>query len=251
MSQPQKPPFWYRFLHPIRDTATSISPFENSSSIPEIKIITENDLKIESILLEEFRFRGEFLKQIASDITNTYNLYFIFIGIAISGIGVIYQLAGGIHNNLQSLEVLSFLLLGMASSLFFIRFVALIRNRWRERACMDTIRAYYIKHLQSQIPDISHVFRISMDSTSHYNYGRGLVSIFTMIDSLCFAAATFVFTELWLSIRSGSLLFLPSDFRPYIFGLLVGGIVLFFHILYFRLALYKFVQILQEKALSV
>ena len=115
MSQ-QKPPFWYRFLRPLRDTPTPISSLLDSSTIPEIKIITENDLKIEQILMEEFRFRGECLKQVASDITSTFNLFFLFIGISISGIGVIYQLAGGIRNNLQTIEALIFLILGVTST---------------------------------------------------------------------------------------------------------------------------------------
>src|SRR5438067_545737 len=100
MSQ-HKPPFWYRLLRPLRDTSSPISPLVDSSTIPEVKIITENDLKIEHILIEEFRFRGECIKQIASDVTSTFNLFFLFIGISISGLGVMYQLAGDIHNNLQ------------------------------------------------------------------------------------------------------------------------------------------------------
>ena len=88
MPQPQRPPFWNRFLRPLRDTTTSISSPADSSTIPEIKIITENDLKIEQILIEEFRYRGESVKQTMSDITNTFNLFFIFLGISFSGLSV-------------------------------------------------------------------------------------------------------------------------------------------------------------------
>jgi len=77
MSISQKQPFWYRFLRPLRDTPTPISTLVDGNPIPEIKIITENDLKIEHILMEEFRFRGECIKQVASDITSTFNLYFL------------------------------------------------------------------------------------------------------------------------------------------------------------------------------
>jgi len=245
MSQ-QKPPFWYRFLRPLRDTPTPISSLLDSSTIPEIKIITENDLKIEQILMEEFRFRGECLKQVASDITSTFNLFFLFIGISISGIGVIYQLAGGIRNNLQTIEALIFLILGVTSSLFFVRFAALIRSHSRNTACMDVIRAYYIKHLHSQIPDISNVFRISMVNTDYYNSRTILYFTFGVADSLCFAGAVFVFAELLLGIRSNTLLFLPSDLRPYIFGLLIGAIVLLTHIQLTRITVYRYQKELQE-----
>lgn len=201
--------------------------------------------------MEEFRYRGESLKQISSDITSTYNLYFIFIGVSISGLGVIYQLAGGIHNNLQPLEIITLLLLGIASFFFFIRFVALIRNRWRERVCMDVIRAYYIKQLQSQIPDISFVFRVSMDSASHYSYSTLLFSAFAVTDSLCFAGVAFVFIESWIGIKSVPLLFLPSDPRPYIIGLLVGAIVLLCHVLFLRLTLVKYLRMLLEERVKV
>ena len=213
MSQ-QKPSFWYRFLRPLQNTSPPNSSFVDSNTISEIKIITENDLKIEQILIEEFRFRGEGLKQVASDITSTFNLYFIFIGISISGLGVIYQLAGGIRDNLQSLEALIFFILGLASSLFFVRFITLIRSYSRHRTCMDVIRAYYIKHLHSQIPDISSVFHLPMTHTEYYNFRTILYFTFGLADSLCFAAAVFLFAELRLGIRSNTILFLPSDLRP-------------------------------------
>ena len=241
-----KSPFWYRFLRPLPDTTTSISLLGDNSIIPEIKIITENDLKIEQILIEEFRFRGECIKQIASDVTNTFNLYFLFIGISISGLGVIYQLTGGIRSNLQTSEALIFLILGVASSLFFVRFITLIRSHTRHKTCMDVVRAYYIKQLHSQIPDISNVFRISMDNTDYYNYRSILYSLFAVADSLCFAVAIFVFAELWFGIRSNTLLFLPSDFRPYIFGLLIGAIVLLIHILFIRIIVYPYPKNIQE-----
>jgi hypothetical protein len=247
MTQPHKKPFWYRFLLPIHDTPYSIAPPDEKNIIPEIKILTENDLKIETILMEEFKYRGETLKQIASDITSTYNLYFIFIGVSISGLGVIYQLAGETHNNLQTVEIVTLLFLGIASFFFLLRFRTLMRSRWRDRVCMDIIRAYYIKHLQGQIPDISHVFRVSMDSVINYSYSTTLFSTFAVIGSLCFGGAAFIITESLIGINSKSLLSLPSDPLPYIIGLLVVGVVLFSQFLILRLTLLRYFNKLQEE----
>src|SRR5205085_30866 len=99
----------------------------------------------------------------------------------------------------------------------------------------------------SQFPDISNVFLISMDSADYYSYSSILFSIFAVVDSLGFAGAVFVSVELWLGIKSASLLFLPSDLRPYVIGLLVGVIVLLSHILFLRLTLFKYAKMLQEK----
>jgi hypothetical protein len=230
----------------MRDTSTPISSLEDSKAIPEIKVITENDLKIEHILIEEFRFRGEYIKQVASDVTSTFNLYFIFIGISVSGLGLIYQVAGGIGNNLQTIEALILLILGVTSSLFFLRFVALMRNHSRQKACMDVVREYYIKHLRNQIPDISNIFRVSMVNIDYYHFRQILFFAFGVADSLFLAGAVFVFVELWLGIRSNVYLFFPSDIRPYIFALLIGVIVLPSHILFTRSTVYRYQQELQD-----
>src|SRR5947209_7732215 len=126
MTQPQKQPFWYRLLHPSKNNGASVSSFQNINSLPEIKIITENDLKIESILIEEFRFRGDFLKQILNDVTSTFNLYFLFIGVSISGISITYQLISNTPTYLPLLAILSFFALGTGNTLFFVRFISLV-----------------------------------------------------------------------------------------------------------------------------
>src|SRR2546421_4204549 len=109
MSQQKKPPAWYRFLHPsTHDAISSLAP-QNLNNLTEVKIITENDLKIETILMEEFRFRGDFLKHISVNITSTFNVYFLFLGISISGISVIYQLTDKTLSSLEVLATLSFI----------------------------------------------------------------------------------------------------------------------------------------------
>src|SRR5438105_15451377 len=120
MSHQQKQPFWYRFLRSSNNTDSSLSTLHDSNHLSEIKIITENNLKIESILMEEFRFRGDFLKQILNDTTSTFNLYFLFLGISISGISITYQLIVKTPTYLQLLAILSFIALGIGNTLFFV-----------------------------------------------------------------------------------------------------------------------------------
>lgn len=248
MSQ-QKPRFWYRFLRPLRDTTIPISSHVDSGTLPEIKIITENDLKLEHIIMKEFKYRGECLKQVTSDFTSTLNLYFLFFGISFSGIGILYQLTGGLpgglQTNLQIIEILIFLALGITSSLFFVRFIALVHINMRHKACMNAIRKYYIKHLQSEISDIGYVFRISLDDGVYMKYRMILFTVFAFVDSLCFAGAAFVFAETRLGIRSNTVLYLPSDLRLYIFGLLISAIVFLTHIIFIRITVFRYQKQLQ------
>src|SRR5713226_8575295 len=187
MPQQQKQPFWHRFLHSSNNPDTSLSATQNLNDLLAVKIITENDLKIESILMEEFRFRGDFLKQIMNDVTSTFNLYFLFLGISISGISVTYQLTAKTFTSLEILAILSFVIFGIGNTLFFIRFTALVHNYLRHKAALNDIREYYIKHLESQISDIRNVFRISLGYSFHGAYFAILYSIFAVLDSLCFA----------------------------------------------------------------
>lgn len=219
-----------RFLH-----LRIVAPYQKSRSIQK------NDLNIETILIEEFKFRGESLKQVSSEFATTLNLYLIFIGVSASGFGFIYQLSGT-HDYLQIIEIMAFLALGITSFGFFMKMIQLIHYSVRDKACMDLIREYYIKQLQSQMPDISTVFRISLDNSEFKHFRSIIYSIFAFAASLCFAGAAFVFTELWLHINSVSsfpLLPLPSDVRPYIIGLLVGTIPLLSQLVFLRITLYK------------
>lgn len=248
MSQQQKQPFWYRFLRPSNNTDSSLSTFQNLNNLTEVKIITENDLKVETILMEEFRFRGDCLKQILNDITNSFNLYFLFLGISISGIGVVYQLANKTLSYVQILAIMSLVIFGIGNTLFFIRFISLGHIYERHKAVMNVIRGYYIVHLQSQIPDIRQVFRVPQEYSLPATYAVLLLSILAAIDFLCFVGAAFILTELWLNINNGSIFSFPTDSRPYVFGLLIGLPFLFLHVVFYKFTLGKHQKTFRELA---
>jgi hypothetical protein len=245
MSQ-QNQPFWYKFLHPSNNTGPSLSTLQNLNDSIEVKITTENDLRIENILIEEFKFRGDFLKQVSNDATSTFNLYFLFLGISISGISVTYQLSVKTPGYLQVLAILSLIVFGIGNSLFFVRFISLVHIYERHKAVMNVIREYYITYLQIQLPDIRSVFRISLEYSIPITYGLLLFSIFAIVDSLCFAVAAFLLTELRLHTNYGSLLSLPSFSLPYIIALLTCILVLALHFLSYRFTLYRHLKKIQE-----
>ncbi len=235
--QQQKQPFWYRFLHRSDNANTLPSVHENLGSLTKIKIITENDLKIESLLMEEFRFRGDFLKQILSDTTSTFNLYFLFLGISISGISIIYQLGNKTLTYQQLMVIMSSIIFGIGNTLFFIRFISLVHNYQRHKAVLNDIREYYIKHLQNQIPDIGNVFRTSLRYSFGMIYASIVFLVFAVLDSLCFAVAAFVLTELRLHFNALSPFPNFSDSLSYIIALLTGVLLLLFHALFYRFTL--------------
>lgn len=247
MSQQQKQPFWYRFLRLSKNKKSPLSTFQNLNNLTEVKIITENDLKVETILMEEFKFRGDCIKQILSDITNTFNLYFLFLGVSISGIGVLYQLANKTLSFIQILVIMSLIIFGIGNTLFFIRFISLGHIYMRHRAVMNVIRGYYVVHLQSQIRDIRKVFGAPQEYGSPpATYGVLLLSILAAIDFLCFSAAAFILTELWLNINNGTFLSFPIDPRPYVIGLLIGSPALVLHVVFYKFTLGKHQKIFRE-----
>jgi hypothetical protein len=239
MSQQKKQPAWYRFLHPSSHDIGSPTTHQNANVLTELKIITENDLKIESILMEEFRFKGDFLKQVSSDATSTFNLYFLSLGISISGISVLYNLVDKSLSYVQVLSILFCIVFGISNSLFFVRFISIVHAYERHKAVMNSIREYYIKHLQTQMPDVRSALYIPLAYSVPFIYSFLLFSLFAMLDSLCFAGAVFVLTEFWLNIHLSTLLSPPSDFRPYIIAVLIFIFALISHILFYKFTLYN------------
>jgi hypothetical protein len=246
MSQQKKQSAWYRFFHPSNRDSSSSPSLQSLNTLSEVKIITENDLKIESILLEEFRFRGDFLKQVSNDATSTFNLYFLFLGISISGISVLYNLVDKTISSLQILTIFLAFVFGIGNTLFFVRFISIIHVYERHKAVMNVIREYYIKYLQSQIPDVRNVFRIPLEYSVPIVYALLLFSYFAILDSLCFAGAIFVLTEFWLRIKFQTFLLFPTDLRPYFNALLVFILALVSHILFYNLILFKNIKKMQS-----
>src|SRR5258708_30653536 len=102
---------------------------------------------------------------------------------------------------------------------------------------MNVIREYYVKTLQSQIPDISIVFRTPREYGLPSTYAFLLFSVFVILDSLCFAGAAFVLTEFRLSIDNGSALSFPFVSRPSIIAAFICFLVLILHILFYTFTL--------------
>src|SRR5437764_4249247 len=114
---------------------------QNGGNFSEVKIITENDLKKETILIEEFRFRGESLKQAASDITSTLNQYFLLISISITAVGVMSQMASPRQIDIQLVVPIAIISFGCVNFLFFVRFIHLVHIHIRHKQPMDQIRS--------------------------------------------------------------------------------------------------------------
>ena len=99
---------------------------------------------------------------------------------------------------------------------------------------MNDIREYYVKHLENQISDIRNVFRMSLGYSFHRAYFAILYTVFNVLDSLCFAGAAFVLTELLLHINIVSSISYFSDPLSYITSLLIVLLVIFLHFQFYR-----------------
>jgi len=237
----KKRPLSFSIFGRLRKAVTILlTTSSDNNDSTEIKSIPTSNFKIERLLIEEYKFRGNCLIQLLHDFTGTFNLYFVLLGISISGLGVTYQFIGNIRIYLEQIIVIVLIVLGIANFLFFVRFISLVNIYLRNKTCMNIIREYYIKHFQNELPDIRTAFRLSMDYSASYKFRFILYSVLAIVDGVCFAGAAFLSVELWLHINNGSLLPLPSDVRPYIIALVVSIVVLLFHVLFSRLTLHEY-----------
>jgi hypothetical protein len=239
MSQKQKRSLIFRILSKLTKATTSPNQSQDNSISKEVKNDTVGNYNIEKLLIEEFRYRGNYSLQIVQAFTNSFNLYFVLLGISVSGLGITFQLIGKTQSFLEPLILLMFIIFGIANFLFFVWFITLVNVYIRNKTCMNMIREHYIKKNQNQISDINYSLQFSMNYGATFKYRFILYSVLTLADSLCFAGAAFISAEIWLHINNGSLYPLPSDLRPYFFALIVILIVPILHILFYRFTIYE------------
>jgi len=203
----------------------------------------DGQLRLETMLMEEYNYAGVTAYQAMEDRARTFNLYLLLIGVLASGLGVVYQLGDGLQTYTPWL---TFGLLFIAGALGVVFFVQLIRLRQAHRdslITMNLIKAHYIKMFTPQYDKLENVFHWRLETIpSDERIGSITFMIgFTvaLLDSLCLAAAAFFLY---------TILFVPSglakiDSASLTIGALVavGALLLvaLFQIAFYRRALSK------------
>jgi ADP-ribose pyrophosphatase len=202
----------------------------------------DGQLRLETMLMEEFNYAGVSAYQAFEDRARMFNLYLLLIGVLASGLGALYQL-GGVQ---AFTPYLTFALLFIAGSLGVVFFVQLIRLRQAHRdslVTMNVIKAHYIRMFAPQYQNLPNVFHWRLETIpSDERVGSVTFLVnFTVafLDSLCLAAAVFF---------AYIIVFVPVDLAKIdrdslTIGLLAAGIALvlaaIFQVLYYRRAFDK------------
>ncbi len=210
-------------------------------------------LNIENMLLEEFNYASLTAYQAMEDRARVSSLYYLLLGALASGLLAIYQL-GGSHTSSHPLVVAVLVLAGIMSITFFEKILRL-RSAYRESLiCMNVIKEFYIKQFQRQMPQIEHAFRWRLKTIPP---GERISSVTFAISSLIAFMGSFCFAAAVLIGISPDIITNPTSvgLQTYVIPLLVFGIVLLIHVLYYRRALSKRKEAAllekQEKEISV
>jgi len=203
----------------------------------------DGQLRLETMLMEEFNYASVTAYQAFEDRARMFNLYLLLIGVLASGLGALYQLGGGIQ---AFTPALTFGLLFIAGSLGIVFFVQLIRLRQAHRdslVTMNVIKAHYIRMFAPQYQNLPNVFHWRLETIpSDERVGSVTFLVnFTVafLDSLCLAAAVFF---------AYTILFVPAglekiDSESLTIGLLAAGIAMVLianlQVLYYRSAFDK------------
>jgi hypothetical protein len=206
------------------------------------------DLKLDSILIEEYKYASARLLQTLQDRAGTFNLYFLLVGIAASSLGVFYQLGGITKEYSQTLVFILFVALGLLHGFFIGHLMVLEAAHHEYTVKMNAIKNFYAHQFQQQIPTIKQLLftDVNVNSPLSFNYSLQPTNlhvclVLSLISCLCFACAAFIGTEIWLHIDAGKLLPLTSDASPYIGGVVIGIITLVLNVIYyFKSAVFRY-----------
>ncbi|HLX55544.1 MAG TPA: hypothetical protein VKR83_00825 [Ktedonobacteraceae bacterium] len=212
----------------------------------------DTTLRIENMLLEEFNYVALTAYQAMEDRARVSNLYYVLLGSLVSGLAIIYQFSEGTRTYSQTLLALLLVAMSILSLTFFEKFIRL-RQAYRESLiCMNMIKEFYIRQFQQQMPEIEQAFRWRLKTIpAGERFGSVtfiMSNLIALVGSVCLALATFMFMEPGLLFNHESILPLPA-----LIALMVFGVLLLLHILYYRRTLSKHSEaaILEKQAKEI
>src|SRR5258707_3368944 len=206
------------------NTSQIIPHVDNGSKATFNNVSDNADINVNDIIFEEYKHSKERKSQIMQERTNTINIYIILLGIAVSGFGLSYSL--NINLKFYSAFFLGLILiaLGIAHIFFFVRFIIWAIYKYEDAIIMSKIRDFYSRKLQPKNPEVSNMLHIRntfYSSQSSLSFDGIVLCAFAFNGSVCLGAFIFIMIELVFHINNGEIFPLPSDIRPYLFGVIV------------------------------
>ena len=197
----------------------------------------DDSLKVENILIEEYKFISTYLFQILQDRTNSLNIYFVLMGAFATGLGITYQIIGSASQYFPLVMIVFLIFVGIVHVFFFGRFVYMEVAYQANFVRINAIRGFYVEHFQQKIPGIGDILYPTAKMKSLLGFrpsNNPVCAAFAVVAGSCFAGAVFTISELLFHVYRGGLLLLPLDARPYVIGLVVLVAVLVMHFYLYR-----------------
>lgn len=118
------------------------------------------ELKAESILLEEFSYAGVSAYQAREDSAALVNIYLLATGAFATGLGVMANTnVGAARPTVSIVAIAALVIFALLSFGFFARFLGLEQEYREGLMAMGVIKEYYIQRLRRTAPDIELAFR--------------------------------------------------------------------------------------------
>lgn len=144
-------------------------PFERSApALRESADSPSQELKAESILLEEFSYAGVSAYQAREDSAALINIYLLATGALATGLGVMANSnVGPMRPTISVIAIAALTIFAILSFAFFARFLGLEQEYREGILAMGVIKEYYIQRLRRAAPDIELAFRWRLRRRPH------------------------------------------------------------------------------------
>ncbi len=121
---------------------------------------SSQELKAESILIEEFNYAGVSAYQARADSAALINIYLLATGALATGLGVLVNAYGGNDRaTISIIAIAALVIFAVFSFAFFARFLALEQEYRESMLAMGVIKEFYIQRLRRAFPEIELAFR--------------------------------------------------------------------------------------------
>jgi hypothetical protein len=199
------------------------------------------ELKVESILLEEFRYGSRLITQVQQDRSNLFNIYLIIAGVIATALGTVQTVITNKIIEGKDLALVAgcgLILASLLSLAFFTRLLGLARTHREGVIIITRIREFYIQQFEGQVP-LRRVLCPRFSTTS--NIGRAGSSTFLIGCTIVSLGSFYLSGAVGLLVYALLPPFGPSTPYSMTDGLILTGpifvISLMLYLLYYRMKL--------------
>ena len=217
------------------------------------------ELKAESILLEEFSYAGVSAYQAREDSAALINLYLLATGAMATGLGVLANAyAGTARPTISIVAITALVIFSIFSFAFFARLLGLEQEYREGVLAMAVIKEFYIQRLRRTAPEIELAFRWRLRRGPRGATVAGCAPLIAwtiaLLSGLSAAGALGEARQLY-SILAGVVVPYASEpalglRAPYVWEILCGLLVLTAHIVYYLLVARRQRDVAQREALE-